>query len=1042
MKSSLLIKALLLLLLPVWVSAAGQTFTEWKTPAVNEINRRSMHTDYRVYPTLRAAVERDSIAGDAYLSLNGLWKFHWSENVDGRPEAFEKRGYNDKSWKSIPVPGMWEVYGYGKPVYAGVNFEWKGTYGNTFATPPTVPDKDNHAGSYRKVVTIPASWKGKDIFAHFGPASSNIYVWVNGKFVGYSEDNKLESEFDITPYAEPGKENIIAFQIFRWCDGSYLEDQDYLRYHGISRDSYLYARGKKRIDDIRVTPALDERYENGKLHVAVDNHGCSKIGLSLYDCEGKEVAASMIEGNGKREATLAVDSPDKWSAETPVLYTLVATGYDSAGKEVEAIPVNVGFRTVEICGSQLLVNGKPVLIKGVNRHELDAQSGYVVPRELMEEHIKLMKKNNINAVRTCHYPDDSYWYDLCDKYGIYMVAEANIESHGMGFKEKSLAHEPSYRKAHLERNMRNVQRNFNHPAVILWSLGNECGNGENFRACYDWIKKEDPSRPVHFEQAYETGSTSDIYCPMYPPFDRCINYCENEEYTKPFIMCEYAHAMGNSLGDFKTYWELIRKYPKFQGGFIWDMIDQAAVTVDGDGNRIFGYDGDLGYATTGDANYCVNGLFSPDGRPHPHTEEVKYFYQNILTSKAGDKPGEIEIFNENFFKNLSDYRLEWELLENGVAVRTGVVDRLDVAPQCKKIISLPVGKIDDKAECLLNVRYVTKAKDGVLPAGHVAAREQIVLADGIDFFGKQPKSVREYRPLAVNDLNRSHIIISNDNAVFRFRKADGFMDIMDVNGMRVLKSGSMLKPNFWRAPTDNDFGAKLQNRLAKWKNPEFRLKELTADSLDGKAVVRALYDIPAVHASLSLEYTMEADGSLTVTQKMTADTTRREPMMFRFGMELTAPKSFDHIEYYGRGPHENYSNRNSSAPLGIYRQSVSEQFHPYLRPQETGTKTDVRWWTVYDRAGNGLKFVAPRPFSISTLHYALNTLDDGQYKSQRHSETLPEDNLTNILIDYAQMGMTGIDSWSSIAEPEYRLPYGDYEFTFRIEPVKIYLPCD
>ncbi|MDE7166463.1 MAG: DUF4981 domain-containing protein [Bacteroidaceae bacterium] len=1032
---------LLLLMMITGETVYGQHFTEWQDPSVNQINRYPMHTDFFAYKSVEDAVKNNREISSHYLDLNGIWKFHWSKDADGRPDTFWKENFNDKSWDDICVPGMWETQGYGMPVYAGCEYEWKDAYGRSRKTPPIVPVKDNHVGSYRKEITVPADWKGKEVIIHFGAASSNIYVWVNGKFVGYSEDNKLEAEFDITPFVKFGQENLVAFQVFRWCDGSYLEDQDYLRYHGISRNSYMYARNPKRIDNILVSAGLDKNYKNGVLSIDVANKGCHHINLDLLDEEGKHIVTYTINGKGRQKAIIDVPSPDKWSAETPVLYTLLATACEASGKVIEVVPVKVGFRTVEIVGSQLLVNGQPILIKGVNRHELDARGGYVVSRERMLQDIQLMKKMNVNAVRTCHYPNDAYWYDLCDQYGLYMVAETNIESHGMGFKEKSLAHDPAFRKAHLERNMRNVQRNFNHPAIILWSLGNECGNGENFQACYDWIKSVDSSRPIHFEQAYETGTTSDIYCPMYPPFDRCIRYCENPDYVKPFIMCEYAHAMGNSLGDFKTYWELIRKYPKFQGGFVWDMVDQAMAMRNSDGNWIYGYDGDFGYLPTGDANFCVNGLFNPDRSPNPHAYEVKYYYQNIWTSRVEGNAGKIKIMNENFFRDLSAYRLKWELLQNGKVERTGIIEKLDVQPQASVIISLPIGDINDSEEWILNVSYLQKEREGVIPAGHEVAKQQLALTSYKHLFEtSDSKSVSCSLPLEVNDLNITHILVRNHNVAFRFRKSDGLMDVFDVNGERMIKSGTVLKPNFWRAPTDNDYGAKLHKRLERWKDPDMRLRELKADTIGGRACVVAKYDMPAVYATLILQYDMAPDGSMVVTQRMIADTTRSAPMLFRFGMQLTMPKSFNRVAYYGRGPVENYSNRCGNANLGIYYQSVSEQFHPYVRPQENGTKTDVRWWNLYNEAGKGLQFIASSPFSASALHYSLETLDDGKEKRQRHSSELKEEELTNFLIDYAQMGMTGIDSWSSIAEPEYQLPYRNYEFVFKIIPLKEYIP--
>ena len=646
----------------------------------------------------------------------------------------------------------------------------------------------------------------------------------------------------------------------------------------------------------------------------------------------------------------------------------------------------------------------------------------------MEQDIRLMKQLNINAVRTSHYPDDPYWYELCNQYGLYMVAEANLESHGMGFKETTLAKEPSYLKAHLERNQRHVQRNFNYPCILLWSMGNECGNGSNFEACYEWIKHEDPSRFVHFEQAYDTGSTTDVYCPMYPVYSRCIAYCEDSTKQKPFIMCEYAHAMGNALGDFGIYWSLIRKYPKFQGGFIWDWADESPRWKRSDGKWFYAYDGDFDDYPTGDNNFSGNGLVSPDRIPNPHSNEIRYFYQNIWTT-VGETEGEVCVYNENFFRDLSAYALQWELLKNGAPVRSGVVADIDCAPRQTTTVRIDWGHTDESGEWLLNVRYVLKDREGLLAPSHVVAHDQIVLksykAPALVLTNVAPKYVQPVFP-TVNDLNLVNLIVKGENFLIRFNKTTGFMERYAVGGVDFIKQGTAFVPNFWRAPTDNDYGAKLQQKYAAWKNPDIRLKSLTHGRQDSMVVVTAVYDLRSVSARLTLTYTINNQGAVKVCQKMEASKGKRVSEMFRFGMQLTMPKSFDTLIYYGRGPGENYSNRNHGTPLGIYRQTVREQFYPYIRPQETGTKTDLRWWQLTQADGCGLKFVADSSFSASALHYAMETLDDGPYKRQSHSCNLEEDDLTHVLIDKVQMGLACIDSWSAVPEPQFRLPYKDY----------------
>ena len=529
----------------------AQNFNEWKDPEVNSVNRSAMHTNYFAYASADEAKAGSKEDSQNFMTLNGLWKFNWVRNADARPTNFYQTSFNDKGWDNIKVPAVWELNGYGDPIYVNVGYAWRNQFQNN---PPLVPTENNHVGSYRKEIVLPADWKGKDIFAHFGSVTSNMYLWVNGRYVGYSEDSKLEAEFDLTNYLKPGK-NLIAFQVFRWCDGSYLEDQDFFRYSGVGRDCYLYARDKKRIQDIRVTPDLDSQYKDGTLNIAIDMKGSGTVALDLTDAQGKSVATAELKGSGKLNTTINVANPAKWTAETPNLYTLTAT-LKNGSTVTEVIPVKVGFRKIELTGGQILVNGQPVLFKGADRHEMDPDGGYVVSLERMIQDIKVMKQLNINAVRTCHYPDDNRWYDLCDQYGLYVVAEANVESHGMGYGDKSLAKNPIYAKAHMERNQRNVQRGYNHPSIIFWSLGNEAGMGPNFEHCYTWIKNEDKTRAVQYEQA-GTSEFTDIFCPMYYDYNNCIKYCEGN-IDKPLIQCEYAHAMGNSQGGFKEYWDITR----------------------------------------------------------------------------------------------------------------------------------------------------------------------------------------------------------------------------------------------------------------------------------------------------------------------------------------------------------------------------------------------------------------------------------------------------------------------------------------------------
>ena len=1011
------------------LTAGAQTFQEWRNPEINAVNRAPMHTNYFAFENADAAKKADKKQSTNYMTLNGTWKFNWVKDADSRPTDFWKTGFNDKGWDDLQVPAVWELNGYGDPIYVNVGYAWRNQFQNN---PPEVPTENNHVGSYRREIVVPASWKGKDIIAHFGSVTSNMYLWVNGRYVGYSEDSKLEAEFDLTPYLKPGQKNLIAFQVFRWCDGTYLEDQDFFRYSGVGRDCYLYARNKKRIQDIRVTPDLDAAYQNGSLAVNLDLKGSGKVDLELVDAQGKQVATATANKSGL--VTMNVENPKKWSAETPYLYTLRASMQGSN----EVIPVKVGFRKIELKGDQILVNGKAVLFKGADRHEMDPDGGYVVSPERMLQDIQIMKQFNLNAVRTCHYPDDNLWYDLCDQYGIYVVAEANIESHGMGYGDKTLAKNPSYKKAHLERNQRNVQRGFNHPSIIFWSLGNEAGDGPNFEQCYQWIKAEDPSRACQYEQARQKDHT-DIFCPMYYGYEGMEKYGQRTDATKPLIQCEYAHAMGNSQGGFKEYWDLIRKYPNLQGGFIWDFVDQSCRWKGKDGVMIYAYGGDFNRFDASDNNFCDNGLISPDRVPNPHMYEVGHFYQNIWTTPADLSKGEVNVFNENFFRDLSAYYMEWQVLKDGKIIRTGRVDDLKIAPQETAKITLNIGKTCTCKEWLLNVFYKLKNREGLLPAGFTVAKNQLTLNDykapSMDLKNVETTNVATVVPQII-DNQYHYLIVKGNNFVAEFNKQNGYLSKYAVDGTEMLKEGAALTPNFWRAPTDNDMGAGLQNRYAAWKNPGLKLVSLNSKTENDQIVVNAEYDMKNVSAKLYLTYVINNEGAIKVTQKMTADKNAKVSPMFRFGMQMQMPKCFETVEYYGRGPVENYSDRNHSTDLGIYRQSVDEQFYSYIRPQETGTKTDIRWWKQLNAGGNGLKVVGDAPFSASALHYTICSLDDGEQKDQRHSPEVQKADLTNLIIDKAQMGLGCVNSWGALPLPQYMLPYGDYEFTFILTPVK------
>lgn len=1007
---------------------------EWKNPEINAVNRAPMHTNYFAYSSSEEAAKADKENSSNFMTLNGIWKFNWVKNADARPTDFYRTDYNDKGWGQMKVPGVWEMNGYGDPIYVNVGYAWRSQYKNN---PPYVPIENNHVGSYRKEIIIPAEWSGKEIFAHFGSVTSNMYLWVNGKYVGYSEDSKLEAEFNLTKYLKPGK-NLIAFQVFRWCDGTYLEDQDFFRYSGVGRNCYLYSRNKKYIQDIRVTPDLDSNYTNGTLNVALNLNGSGTVELNLTDPAGKSVATAQVNGNGQKSVVMDVSNPEKWTAETPNLYTLTAT-LKNGSNTLEVIPVKVGFRKIELKGGQILVNGQPVLFKGADRHEMDPDGGYVVSRERMLQDILRMKQLNINAVRTCHYPDDNLWYDLCDQYGIYVVAEANIESHGMGYGKETLAKNPSYKKAHMERNQRNVQRGYNHPSIIFWSLGNEAGYGPNFEQCYTWIKNEDKTRAVQYEQA-GTNEFTDIFCPMYYDYDACKKYSEGN-IDKPLIQCEYAHAMGNSQGGFKEYWDLIRKYPKYQGGFIWDFVDQSNHWKNKDGIDIYGYGGDFNKYDASDNNFNDNGLISPDRRPNPHAHEVGYFYQSIWTTPGDLSKGEIKVYNENFFRDLSAYYMEWQLLANGEVMQTGVVQDLNVAPQQTATLKLNLNteKICPCKELLLNVTYKLKAAETLMPAGSTVAYDQLTIrpytAKALELKNQKASNLDIVVPV-IKDNDHNYLIVEGENFIIEFNKHNGYLSRYEADGMQLLNPGAQLTPNFWRAPTDNDYGAGLQHRYAVWKNPGLKLTSLKQSIENEQAIVQAEYEMKAVKGKLFLTYVINNEGAVKVTQKMEAGKEEKVSDMFRFGMQMQMPENFNEVEYYGRGPVENYADRNHSTLIGKYRQTVAEQFYPYIRPQETGTKTDLRWWRVLNISGNGLQFVGDAPFSASALNYSIESLDDGVQKDQRHSPEVAKAPFTNLCIDKVQMGLGCVNSWGTLPLEKYRVPYQDYEFSFILTPVR------
>lgn len=1014
----------------------------WLDPEVNEVNTMAPRAAFFAYETENLAKADQKARSERYLSLEGKWKFNFSKDHDKAPRDFYSLKYDDSQWTDFPVPGILELNGYGDAIYSNNGYPWRTQFR---PEPPFVEERNNYTGSYRKMVTVPADWKGERIYLHVGSATSNLMVWVNGKFVGYSEDSKVSAEFDLTKYLTPGKENLIAMQVMRWCDGSYLEDQDFWRFTGIAREVYLYARPQAHIADLFITPDLVNNYQDGTLEVklnAVEAKG-ETVMFSLKDKEGKEVAAqtAKVGGNGEVKVNFDIKNPLKWTAETPNLYTLYTTLMD--GKQVaEVVPQRVGFRKVEIKNAQVLVNGQPVLFKGANRHELDPVTGYVVSMDRMLEDIRVMKELNINAVRTCHYPNDPRWYELCDIYGIYMVAEANIESHGMGYGDKTLAKEPTYEKAHLERNESNIKIYKNHPSIIFWSVGNEAGYGPNFEKAYDLVKAYDPSRPCQYEQAGQNGKT-DIFCPMYYDYGGCEWYAKGDN-PRPLIQCEYAHAMGNSMGGFKEYWDMVRKYPKYQGGFIWDFVDQGLRVKNKQGKTIYAYGGDFGRYPTSDHNFNCNGIINPDRKPNPHANEVRYYYQNIWATAKDLKAGEVEVYNENFFKSLDDVELQWTLESEGKVLANGR-SALDIPAQQKRVVKLDGYSLpaDVKGEVVLNLDFVLKRAEPMLDAGYAVAREQFVVNPYTFPTMESVLAVTsgKYDTRKVEKEEKvAWVTLSVGNTSVTFNHWNGWIDYLDVDGKPMLEEGYAITPDFWRAPTDNDYGAGTQRKLHAWKNPEMKMKSFKVVENEGKAEkgVEVVYDMPSVEATLTMTYTLTPAGELVVNEAMTVNKdAKHKPELMRYGMQLVMPKAYNMLTYYGKGPGENYIDRNNGDRLGVYDAKVADQYWGYVRPQESGNKTEVRYWQVKDENGKGLEFYSFAPMECSTLNYLASDLDDGWDKNahQSHSGDLTPRDFSVVKLAARQRGLACVNSWGAIPLEQYRMPYQDYSFTYVIRPL-------
>ena len=1060
--------ALLLLMIGQMTISAiplqAQTVPDWEDPDVIGIYKEEPHASLFPFESRGLAVARERGDSEFFQLLNGDWRFNWARSPGERPTDFFQADFDDSAWDFIPVPSNWEVQGYGIPIYVNQPYEFE-------KNPPFIHHDYNPVGSYRTTFQLPDNWDDREIFIHFGAVKSAMYLWVNGQKVGYSQGAKLPAEFDITEYVHPG-ENLLAVEVYRWSDGSYLECQDFWRISGIERDVFLWAAPKTHIRDFFVKAGLDEEYRNGRIELQVDvrNYRPSPAGrhgvhAEILDDEGEPFFTAPVlplrEINAGEEVSLGIRSELEavkgWTAETPNLYTLLLTLTGPAGDTLEVISQRIGFRTVEIKDGLLQLNGVPITIKGVNRHEHDPYTGHVISRERMREDLLLIKEANMNAVRTSHYPEDPYFYELADEFGLYIVDEANIESHGMGYNlDVTLGNNPIWEKSHVERMRRMVERDKNHPSVIIWSMGNEAGNGVNFYAGYNWIKERDNTRPVQYERALREWNT-DIYVPMYAGFRHLEEYAQpNPE--RPLIMCEYAHAMGNSVGNFDDYWELIDRYPSLQGGFIWDWVDQGLWKVTEEGDTIWAYGGDYGPpGTPSDGNFVINGVVQPDRLPNPHYWEIKGVYQWVKAEKVEGSESRIRVTNDYEFRSLEGLELRWEILEDGRPIQDGEMPVPALGPQDVGEVEIPFQAISPVpgAEYHLNVSFHQAAPDPLLREGHEMAASQFKLDIGLP---APPLTEAAFPPLEMEGTPDG----------FLFRGPDFELAIDGESGRitRYLYQGTELLlsgpwPNFWRAPTDNDYGGRWHDRLGVWKGagPGMEVTHVEASlKYDRWGLVLVRGTLPTGDgATYEVRYTVWGNGEVTVGGTMTPGSGELIRMP-RFGMRMEMPREFEHLQWLGRGPHETMWDRKAGARVGLFGGLVSEQYHPYVRPQENGNKTDVRWFALRNGDGVGLLVLAEGgsgPFgvdeeimaedrdrvgtawphlSFSALHFTQEDLDDGPEKDQRHAGNLEERNLVALNIDLRQMGVSGFNSWGTNALPEYSLPYGKYEYQFTLRP--------
>lgn len=1038
---------------------------DWENPAVLQINREDPTASLISFTDEKSALEAVRTNSANYKTLDGLWKFNWVRTPEERPYWFFKDDYDTRDWKEIQVPSNWQLKGYDVPVYVNIVYPFwayedifnpKGSYKKI---PPAIPHDWNPVGSYKRSFTVPSGWKGKEVFLHFGAVSSAFYVYVNENLVGYSQDSKMPSDFDITKYLKNGK-NSIAVEVYRWCDGSYLEDQDFWRISGIQRSVYLHARPKTYIKDFFAKGDLENNYDDGVLKVEVSlknisgNNKTMKVEASLYESDSKLFTESKeieADGNTLINFEKTIKNIKKWSAEKPNLYSLLLTLRDEKGNVSEIVSAKVGFRKVEIRNSRLLVNGVAIRLKGVNMHEHNELTGHVIDEQTILKDIRTMKSYNINAMRTCHYPQQELWYEMCDKFGLYLIDEADIESHGIGYyKDVTLADKPEWAEAHHDRLQRMVERDKNHPAVIIWSMGNEAGDGHNFLDGYKWIKERDNTRPVQYERAEkETNAPerhTDIWGDMYATIEQIEAYAKDPSKDRPMIMVEYAHAMGNSTGNLQDYWDVIEKYPKLQGGFIWDWVDQGFLKVNESGEKYWTYGGDYGEeGIPSDGNFCINGLVWPDRTPHPGLSEVKKVYQYVGFEPVDLGKGLIKITNKYDFTNLSEFNFEWEIAADGKVIQSGKIP-VDLKPKATSEYHLPVSTIDPVpgTEYFLNITVSRSDAWNYVPEDHVYATAQFKMPqEGKAVFAKDNN-------LAVlqTKTSGSSLEVNGENMKVIFDLASGKLRSFNYKGREViLKSPA---PDFWRPPTDNDYGYNMDKLLGVWKKAGERMKVTKANINQpelGKVIVTFNYDIfdegGAKIAGYATTYTVLSSADLLVKNQF-SKISSGIPEIPRMGMQMQLPKEFSNLKWFGRGPQENYVDRKTSAEVGLYESTAPDQYTPYMRPQENGYKTDTRWLTLTDDDGNGV-LISGNPLicfaALNNIHDdfespgKLSTYRKDAKRANTHTIDVKPRALVNLNVDLGQMGVGGDNSWGALIHPQYRLLENKYEYSFRMRPV-------